>query len=109
MISIEDFKKVEMKVGKILTAEKIPETDKLLKLTVDFGEPNPRQIISGISLYFPDCGVLVGEKCAFVTNLEPRIIKGVESQAMILAVGGDNGLFSLLCPNDDIPPGARIG
>jgi methionyl-tRNA synthetase len=63
MISIEDFKKIELVVGKILSAEKVPETDKLLKLSVDLGEATPRQIISGISLYFPDCSVLVGKKC----------------------------------------------
>ncbi|MEK7069227.1 MAG: methionine--tRNA ligase, partial [Patescibacteria group bacterium] len=52
-ISFEEFKKIEIKVGKILSAEKIPDTDKLLKLMVDFGEEKPRQIVSGISLYFP--------------------------------------------------------
>jgi tRNA-binding EMAP/Myf-like protein len=54
MINIDEFKKVEIKIGKILSVEKVPETDKLLKLSVDFGEENPRQIISGISAYFPD-------------------------------------------------------
>ena len=86
MISIDDFKKVDITVGKILSAEKIPETDKLLKLSVDFGELQPRQIISGISLYFPDCSILIGKKCVFVVNLEPRIIRGLESQGMILAL-----------------------
>jgi methionyl-tRNA synthetase len=106
-INIEDFKKVEIVVGKILSAEKVPETDKLLKLSVDLGEPTPRQIVSGISLYFPDCNVLVGKKTMFVANLEPRVIRGIESQGMILAVSGDEGQFSLLSPNDDIPIGAR--
>jgi methionyl-tRNA synthetase len=118
MITLEDFKKVDIAVGKILSAEKIPETDKLLKLSVDLG-PAPaeamvgegahdiRQIVSGIALYFPDCSVLVGKKCMFVANLEPRVIRGIESQGMILAVSGENGEFSLLEPNDDIPIGAR--
>ena len=61
-ISYEDFKKVEIRVGKILSAEKIPETDKLLKLLVDFAEAAPRQIVSGISAYFPDPAVLVNKK-----------------------------------------------
>ena len=104
-ISIEDFKKVDIKVGQILSAEKIPDTDKLLKLSVDLGEATPRQIVSGISLYFPDCSVLVGRKCMFVANLEPRTIRGFESQGMILAVSTEDNKFSLLTPNDDIPVG----
>ncbi len=105
MISIDDFKKVEIKVGQILSAEKVPETDKLLKLSVDLGEENPRQIVSGISLFFPDHSVLLGKKCMFVANLEPRVIKGIESQGMILAVSTEDGKFSLLEPNSDIPIG----
>src|SRR3989338_1998312 len=96
MILLEDFKKLEIRIGEIKTAERIPETDKLLRLEVDFGEEKPRQIISGIALYFPEPNALVGKKCAFAANLEPRIIKGLESQGMILAVGGGEELFSLL-------------
>jgi methionyl-tRNA synthetase len=106
-INIEDFKKVDIVVGKILSAEKVPDTDKLLKLSVDLGEPLPRQIISGISLYFPDCSLLVGKKCMFVANLEPRTIKGLESNGMILAVATEDGKFSLLEPNDGISAGTR--
>ncbi|MFH1608976.1 MAG: hypothetical protein ABH951_03115 [Patescibacteria group bacterium] len=116
-IKIEDFKKIDIAVGKILSAEKIPDTDKLLKLEVDLG-PAPelageeekrdiRQIVSGISLYFPDCSVLVGKKCMFVANLEPRMIRGFESQGMILAVSTEDNKFSLLEPNDEIPAGTR--
>lgn len=107
MISIEDFKKIDIVVGKILSAEKIPDTDKLLKLSVDLGEAVPRQIVSGISLYFPDCSVLIGKKCMFVANLEPRIIRGLESQGMILAIATEENKFSLLEPNDEIPAGTR--
>ena len=95
MISIDEFKKLEIKIGHIISAEKVPETDKLLRLSVDFGEGTARQIISGISAFFPDVSVLVGKRCAFATNLEPRTIKDLESQGMILAVSGDN-FFSLL-------------
>ena len=105
MISIDDFKKVDIMVGQILSAEKIPDTDKLLKLSVDLGETSPRQIISGISLYFPDCAILVGKKCMFIANLEPRIIRGYESQGMILAISTEDDKFSLLTPSDDIPVG----
>jgi len=107
MITLEDFKKVELVVGQILSAEKVPETDKLLKLSVDLGESQPRQIISGISLYFPDCSVLVGRKCMFVANLEPRLIRGLESQGMILAVSTEDGKFSLLTLEEEIPVGTH--
>ena len=107
MISLEDFKKIDIVVGKILSAEKIPETDKLLKLSVDLGEATPRTIVSGIAFYFPDCSILVGKKCMFVANLEPRIIRGIESQGMVLAVSTEDGKFSLLEPKDEIPAGAH--
>ena len=107
MISIEDFKKIDIVVGEILSAEKVLDTDKLLKLSVDLGETAPRQIVSGISLYFPDCSALVGKKCMFAANLEPRVIREIESQGMILAVSTEDGKFSLLEPNKEIPVGAR--
>lgn len=113
MITIDDFAKVEIRVGKILAAEKVPETDKLLKLSVSFGEEQ-RQIVSGIALYFPDPNTLIGTKCGFITNLEYRMIKGLESQGMILAVStpgteeGSAGAFSLLKVSEDIPEGTKI-
>lgn len=107
MISIEDFKKVEMKLGKILSVEKIPDTDKLLRLSVDLGEENPRQIVSGISEYFPNLEELEGKKCMFVANLEPRTIRGVESNGMILAISNEEGGFSLLIPEKDLPAGTK--
>lgn len=120
-ISYEDYSKVEISAGKIISAEKIPDTDKLLKLIVDFGETveviddmgnknmvsKPRQIVSGISLYFPDANVLVGKTCMFVTNLEPRMIKGFESNGMILGLSTSDGKFSLLEPNGTIPVGTK--
>lgn len=119
MISIDDFKKLEIRIGKILSAEKVPETDKLLKLSVDFAEEKPRQIVSGIAVHFPDPAKLVGKSVAFAANLEPRTIRGLESQGMILAVSGVVGepgseapFFSLLEANlqtsVDIPPGSLV-
>ena len=107
MITFEEFKKVEIVVGKILSVEKIPDTNKLLKLMVDFKENKPRQIVSGISVYFPDHNALLGKKCMFVTNLEPRIIKGFESRGMLLAVSTEDDKFSLLLPNENIPEGTH--
>jgi len=106
-ISYDDFAKVEIKAGKILSAEKIPDTDKLLKLSVDFAEEKPRQIVSGIYMYFPDPAILIGKTCMFVTNLEPRMIKGFESNGMLFALSTSDGNFSLLEPSSNIPVGTK--
>ncbi len=112
MISYDEFKRVEIRAGKILAAEKVAEADKLLKLMVDLGEKEEngeqklRQIISGIAPYFPDPSLLIGKTAMFVTNLAPRTIRGLESQGMLLAVSGADGAFSLLTPNNNIPPGS---
>lgn len=107
MISYDDFKKIEVTAGKILSAEKIPDTDKLLKLSVDFKEEAPRQIVSGIAMYFPNEQELVGRTAMFVTNLEPRMIRGYESNGMLFALSDEEGHFSLLEPNDTIAPGTK--
>ncbi len=113
-ITFDDFKKIKMAIGKIISAEKVPETDKLLRLNVDFNEKNeageskPRQVVSGISTHFPDPELLVGNKYVFVINLEPRVIKGFESQAMILAASTDDSVFSLISPSNDIPQGVVL-
>lgn len=107
-ITIDDFAKVKIQVGLILGAEIIEESDKLLKLTVDFGEESPRQVLSGIRAYIP-LDELVGRKYLFVTNLQPRMMMGMESQAMILGSGGGDEPFSLFVPvNDESLPGALI-
>jgi len=109
MITIDDFAKIEMRIGTIRAAERVLDTDKLLKLTVDFGEEEPRQVISGIAEYFEEPRTLVGISCPFVTNLEPRTIRGLESQAMIVAVHTNDGLFSILEPTEaSVPPGAKL-
>jgi len=108
-ISIDDFKKIEIKIGKILSVEIIPESEKLLKLSVDFAEKEPRQILSGIKGYFEDPQVLVGKLCPFVTNLAPRMMMGLESNGMIMAVNDKDGKgFSLLGVDDSISSGSRI-
>ena len=104
MITLEDFQKVEIKVGTIESAERVPETDKLLRLLVNFGESAPRQIVSGIAAYVADPATLVGKQLSFITNLEPRVIKGIESNGMLCAVGqGDT--FAFLTPDRPVPPG----
>lgn len=110
MISIDDFKKIEVKIGTVKSAERVPETDKLLRLMVDFREVSPegekrlRQIISGIAAYVSEPESLVGRQLAFVTNLEPRTIRGLESNGMLFAVGaGDT--FAFVVPDREVPPG----
>jgi methionyl-tRNA synthetase len=105
MISIDEFSKIEVKVGTVLSAEHVPETDKLLRLVVDFAEESgPRQIVSGIRAYVNEPEDLVGRQLAFVTNLEPRTIKGLESNGMLFAVGNAE-TFAFLTPDRQVPPG----
>ena len=104
-ISIDDFAKIEVKVGTVLVAELVPETDKLLRLEVDFGEAaGPRQIVSGIRSHVEDPEVLIGRQFSFVTNLAPRKLKGLESNGMLFAVG-EGDTFAFLTPDRSIPPG----
>lgn len=104
-ISIDDLSKIVVQVGTVRAAEKVPETDKLLKCLVDFGEAlGPRTIVSGIAAYVGDPSELVGRQLAYVTNLAPRVIKGIESDGMLFAVGaGDT--FAFLTPSREVPPG----
>ncbi len=107
IINIEEFQKIELRVGAILSAERILGSDKLLKLAVDFAEAAPRQIISGIGkVYEPE--TIVGKKVVFVVNLEPRELVGLTSQGMILAAKDENGL-ALIVPDKDVAPGSRVG
>ena len=104
-ISIDEFSKIEVQVGTVRSAERVPETDKLLRLTVDFGEESgPRQIVSGINAYVSEPESLVNRQLAFVTNLEPRTIRGLESNGMLFAVGS-NETFAFLTPDREVPPG----
>ncbi len=105
MINIEDLAKVEIKIGKILEVEEVEDSEKLYKLFVDFGEENPRQVVSGIKKYF-EKDFLLNKQFAFVTNLEPRKIMRLESQAMILATGEDT--LALLTPTTEMPAGSQM-
>lgn len=106
-ISFEQFAAVEIKLGTIMAVEVVENADKLLKLTVDLGEEQPRQIVSGIREFFEDEQTLVGTQCPFIANLAPRKIKGLESQGMILA-GEEGGVFALLNPSNQLPAGTRL-
>ncbi len=108
MITYDDFAKLEITIGEIRSVEIVDGADKLLRLSVDFGEEKPRQIISGIRLYFEDSQSLVGKKCPFLTNLEHRTIRGLESEGMLLAAHSGEGTFALLLPSVALPAGTRI-
>lgn len=109
-ITIDEFKKIEMTIGEILSVEVVPDADKLLKLSVDVGEETPRQILSGIREYFEDPQSLVGKRCPFVTNLAPRTIRGLESNGMIVAVNDKDGNgFSLFEVGEKISAGSKLG
>lgn len=105
MISFEDFKKLDLRVGKILKAERITGADKLLRLEVDIGSET-RQLVAGIAEHYaPEA--LVGREIVVLTNLEPRVLKGVESQGMLLAADV-NGEPVLLSPDREVPPGSIV-
>lgn len=105
-ITFEDFKKVEIRMGKVLSCEKVDNADKLLRLQVDFGSET-RQIISGIAeSYKPE--ELVGKTLPFVVNLEYRKFKGEESQGMLVATGTGSDNVILLEPNREITPGTEV-
>ena len=79
MITFNDFQKVEIKIGTVLSAEKVDGSEKLLKLSVDLGESVPRQVVSGIAKSFREPEKLIGKQFTFIANLEPRSIMGLES------------------------------
>jgi len=130
MLNYEDYSKIEIRIGEIKSAEKVEKSDKLLLLSVDFGLKPPasandslghsvvqndlgeerdiRTVVSGIATYFEEPLALVGVQCAFVTNLEPRLLMGFESQAMILGSKTDEG-FVLLKPTSTVSPGSIVG
>ena len=112
-ITFEDFKRAEIRIGKIIACEKVVDADKLLKLQVDFGIdpktnlPAVRQVVSGIAESFtPE--ELVGKKLPFIVNLEYRKFKGEESQGMLMATGTEEGKVILLEPTGEVPEGAEV-
>ena len=106
-ITFADFEKLELRIGKIVEATPIPNSKKLIKITVDFGQEK-RQAVAGIlKFYQPEH--LVGKKCVFLLNLQHRMLAGVESQCMILAAEDSQGTVSVLVPEKDVMEGSKIG
>ncbi len=106
-MTFDEFKKAEIKIGTILSAENVPDTDKLLRLIINLGEENPRQILSGIAEHYPDPSILVGKQVPVLANLPPRTIRGLESQGMALYAVGD-GFLTTLEPAREVPPGTPV-
>lgn len=107
-ISIEDFGKIEARLGKVLGAEAVPEADRLIRFELDFGEERPRQILSAIRQWYPEPETLIGKTMLFVVNLAPRKFKGLESQGMLMAVDGLDGAPVFLVPDQPTAPGAKV-
>ena len=106
-IGIEDFDKVQLKVGVILDCKKVEKADKLLCSTVDLGEEKPRTIVSGIAKYYtPE--EMKGKKVVVVANLKPVKLRGILSQGMLLCASDDKGNLTLLKPEGDMPAGSAI-
>jgi len=111
-VTIEDFTKLDIRIGKIISVEKAENADKLLVLQVDFGIdektnlPAVRQVVSGIAQWYTPED-LVGKECPFIVNLEPRTFRGIESQGMLVATEAEGGAV-LLHPDKEVPEGSRI-
>src|SRR6185369_9140197 len=107
-IEIDDFAKVDLRVGQVLTAERIPKADKLLLMKIDIAEEQPRQILAGIAQYY-EPEKLVGRKVVVVANLKPRKLRGLESQGMVVAASyGEEGRPVIATFTEDVPNGARL-
>ena len=106
-ITYEDFAKLDIRIGTVVAAELVPETDKLIKCTVEFGEEvGQRTIVSGIAQWKkPE--ELVGRQFPYIVNLAPRMLRGVESQGMLLAASDEGGV-ALLAPERTLPVGTRL-
>ena len=118
-ISFDDFKNIELRVAKVISAERVAGSEKLLKLQVDIGDKDAadlpalptgqaggRQVIAGIGTHYePD--QLIGREIIIVANLEPRTLMGLESQGMLLAANSEDGPV-LLMPEKEVSPGTGI-
>jgi methionyl-tRNA synthetase len=105
-VTYNEFTKLDIRIGTVLAAEAVPETDKLIKCTIDFGELGQRTIVSGIAEW-KQPAELVGKQFPYIVNLAPRVLRGVESQGMLLAASDENGV-ALLRPERKLTPGTKL-
>ena len=106
-ITFAEFQKLDLRVGKIVEANQIPDSKKLIKILVDFGTEKRQAVAGLLKWYKPE--ELVGKKCVFLLNLQRRVLAGVESQCMILAAEDEAGNVVVLQPEKDIAEGSKIG
>lgn len=106
-ISYSDFSKLDLRVGKILSAEDHPDADKLLVLKVDLNEKEPRTIVAGLKGHY-EKPKLTNKKAIFVANLAPIKLRGIESNGMILAAESNNKKITLLMPDQETETGSKI-
>jgi methionyl-tRNA synthetase len=107
MIHIDEFRKIDLRVGVVKSAEAHPNADKLLVLKVDLGSEGERQIVAGIRAHYqPE--ELVGKQVVVVANLETATLRGMESQGMVLAASSDDGRVVFLTPEKTVNPGAKV-
>ena len=107
LISIDTFAQIDLRVGQVVRAERVPNTDKLLRLEVDLAEPEPRQLLAGVAEWYTPEG-LVGQKILVVANLQPRRMRGLESRGMLLAASADDGRPLLATVPPETPNGSRL-
>jgi len=105
-ISLDDFKKLDLRIAKIIKAEKIEGSDKLLKLEIDLGYEQ-RQILAGIAQFY-EPEKLIGQEIIVLTNLQSRVIRGLESRGMLLAATDTDGTIAILRPDKELTPGSKI-
>ena len=105
-ISFSEFQKIDLRVGKIIETNAIPDSKKLIKILVDFGAEK-RQAVAGLLKYYKPED-LVGKKCVFLLNLKRRMMAGFESQCMILAAEDDKGTVAVLMPEKDVAEGSKV-
>ena len=107
-VTFDDFMKVDIRVGTILECQKVPKADKLLQFLINDGM-NKRTIVSGIAKYYTEPEKLVGKQVCFIANFEPRKLKGVVSEGMILSAEDKDGRLVLLTPSDLVAAGCSVG
>lgn len=105
-ITIDEFARVDLRIGTIRSAEPHPNADRLLVLTVDVGEAAPRQLVAGIRAAY-DLRTLPGQQVVVVANLKPAMLRGVESQGMLLAASDGDGL-AVVAPYRRFAPGTKV-
>jgi len=106
-ITFDEFQKLDIRIGKIIEADQVPNSKKLIRVIVDFGSEK-RQAVAGLLKYYkPE--ELVGKKCVFLLNLQRRMLAGLESQCMVLAAEDNEENVTVLVPEKDIAEGSKIG